>query len=96
LDWKLCSRGWQWPPRWQSRDFCRRPHVHAEIRGAGAPPAVAGSGATATWDAPLNLDSNYAKEARSVAKKGAKWLASRSKVPNRAIVLDVDDTTLTT
>jgi predicted secreted acid phosphatase len=62
----------------------------------GAPTAVAGSGATATWNAPLNLQSNYANEARSVAEKGDHWLAARSKVPNRAIVLDVDDTTLTT
>jgi predicted secreted acid phosphatase len=62
----------------------------------GAPTAVTGSGATATWDAPLNLDSNYANEARSVARKGEKWLASHAKVRNRAIVLDVDDTTLTT
>src|SRR4051794_27004544 len=62
----------------------------------GAPTAVTGSGATATWDAPLNQDSNYADEARSVAAKGENWLASHAKVPNRAIVLDVDDTTLTT
>jgi predicted secreted acid phosphatase len=62
----------------------------------GAPTAVAGSGATATWNAPLNTDSNYADEARSVAKDGENWLAARAKVPNRAIVLDVDDTTLTT
>jgi predicted secreted acid phosphatase len=62
----------------------------------GAPTAVAGTGATATWNAPLNLDSNYAKEARSVAKAGEDWLAARSKVPNRAVVFDVDDTTLTT
>jgi predicted secreted acid phosphatase len=62
----------------------------------GASTAVAGSGATGTWDTPLNLQSNYAKEARSVAKKGEHWLHARSKVPNRAIVLDVDDTTLTT
>ena len=62
----------------------------------GAPTAVAGSGATGTWDTPLNLQSNYAKEARSVAKKGENWLAARSKVRKRAIVLDVDDTTLTT
>lgn len=60
----------------------------------GAPTAVAG--ASGTWSTPLNLDSNYAKEARSVAKKGKDWLAARSKVRNRAIVLDVDDTTLTT
>ena len=62
----------------------------------GAPTAVAGSGATGTWNTPLNLQSNYANEARSVADKGDNWLAARSKVPNRAIVLDVDDTTLTT
>jgi hypothetical protein len=60
----------------------------------GAPTGL--SGASGTWATPLNLDSNYAKEARSVAKKGDSWLASHSSVPNRAIVLDVDDTTLTT
>jgi hypothetical protein len=31
-----------------------------------------------------------------VAKQGEDWLAARANVPNRAIVLDVDDTTLTT
>jgi predicted secreted acid phosphatase len=62
----------------------------------GAPTAVAGTGATATWNTPLNLDSNYAKEARSVANAGEDWLAARAKVPNRAVVFDVDDTTLTT
>src|SRR6476469_262677 len=62
----------------------------------GAPTAVAGAGATGTWDTPLNQDSNYAKEARSVAGRGDHWLTSRRKVANRAIVLDVDDTTLTT
>ena len=62
----------------------------------GAPTAVAGTGVTATWNTPLNLDSNYAKEARSVAKAGEDWLAARAKVPNRAVVVDVDDTTLTT
>jgi hypothetical protein len=62
----------------------------------GAPTAVTGSGASGTWNAPLNLDSNYASEARSVAKQGEDWLAARANVPNRAIVLDVDDTTLTT
>jgi predicted secreted acid phosphatase len=60
----------------------------------GAPTAVAG--ANGTWAAPLNLDSNYAKEARSVARKGKDWLAARTKVRHRAIVLDVDDTSLTT
>ncbi len=62
----------------------------------GAPTAVSGSGATGNWNTPLNLDSNYAAEARSVAKQGSDWLAARANVPNRAIVLDVDDTTLTT
>ena len=62
----------------------------------GAPTAIAGTGATATWNTPLNLQSNYANEARSVADKGENWLAARSNMPNRAIVLDVDDTTLTT
>jgi predicted secreted acid phosphatase len=62
----------------------------------GAPTAVTGSGATATWDAPLNQTSNYANEARDVASKGEHWLKSHRKVANRAIVLDVDDTTLTT
>src|SRR5215470_7226416 len=60
----------------------------------GAPTATSGAGGT--WNAPLNQDSNYADEARSVAGAGANWLSARSKVANRAIVLDVDDTTLTT
>ena len=62
----------------------------------GAPTAVAGAAANGTWNTPLNLESNYANEARSVAAKGEDWLAARAKVRNRAIVLDVDDTTLTT
>jgi predicted secreted acid phosphatase len=62
----------------------------------GAPTAVAGSAASGTWNTPLNENSNYANEARSVAKQGDNWLAARSKVAHRAIVLDVDDTTLTT
>jgi predicted secreted acid phosphatase len=48
----------------------------------------------------FGADSNYAKEASSVADKAGRWLAaqSRSKKPPaaRAIVLDVDDTTLAT
>ena len=60
----------------------------------GAP--LAASGASGTWADPLNVQSNYAHEAESVASKGESWLHARSKVPNRAIVLDVDDTTLTT
>src|SRR3954466_9966769 len=47
----------------------------------GAPTATSGTGGT--WSAPLNLNSNYANEARSVADKGDNWLAARSKVPNR-------------
>ena len=60
----------------------------------GAPTATSGTGGT--WNTPLNLTSNYADEARSVAKQGDNWLSARSKVSDRAIVLDVDDTTLTT
>ena len=60
----------------------------------GAPGAATGTGGA--WDAPLNQTSNYANEARSVAAKGENWLKSHRKVANRAIVLDVDDTTLTT
>ena len=54
------------------------------------------SGPNGSWDTPLNLDSNYANEARSVASQGDNWLYARSRVPHKAIVLDVDDTTLTT
>ena len=60
----------------------------------GAHTAISGPGGT--WDTPLNLASNYANEARSVASQGDNWLHARSRVPHRAIVLDVDDTTLTT
>src|ERR1044072_6281495 len=59
----------------------------------GAPTATSGTGVS--WNTPLNLTSNYADEARSVAKQGDNWLSARSKVSDRAIVLDVDDTTLT-
>ncbi len=40
--------------------------------------------------------SNYAREAMSVAQQGSQWLSARAKVPGKAIVLDVDDTTLAT
>jgi len=56
----------------------------------------AATGKNGAWRTPLNTASNYAAEASSVAKDGANWLAARSKVPHRAIVLDVDDTTLAT
>jgi predicted secreted acid phosphatase len=57
----------------------------------------AASGPNGTWATnALNPDSNYAKEAAAVASKGAQWLGARDKVAQRAIVLDVDDTTLTT
>jgi len=77
----------------------------------GAPTAIAGSGATGTWATPLNLDSNYAREARDVAEDGTKVLEHTAKHDDndhhndrgngkpsgkKAIVLDVDDTTLTT
>ncbi len=57
---------------------------------------LAKTGPSGTWQDPLNLDSNYADEARSAAKDGASWLKARSEVPQRAIILDVDDTTLAT
>ena len=60
----------------------------------GAPGAA--TGPSGAWDAPLNLGSNYAGEARSVADQAGNWLHARRHVANRAIVLDVDDTTLTT
>ncbi len=44
----------------------------------------------------IGADSNYANEASSVAAQGSQWLSARSKVGNKAIVLDVDDTTLAT
>ena len=56
----------------------------------------AASGPNGAWDTPLNLQSNYANEAQSVASQGANWLHARRNVSHRAIVLDVDDTTLTT
>jgi hypothetical protein len=60
----------------------------------GAP--LATTGPNGTWRDPLNLHGNYAREARSVAGRGGAWLAARSRVSHRAIVLDVDDTTLAT
>jgi predicted secreted acid phosphatase len=56
----------------------------------------AATGPNGAWDTPLNLQSNYANEARSVASQTDNWLHARRHVHNRAIVLDVDDTTLTT
>ena len=64
----------------------------------GDPLAV--TGPTGTWSSPLNLDSNYAHEAGFVADQGGHWLAARAyahyKSGMKAIVLDVDDTTLAT
>jgi predicted secreted acid phosphatase len=60
----------------------------------GAP--LATTGPNGTWRDALNLAGNYANEARRVAKQGDNWLDARSKVRKRAIVLDVDDTTLAT
>ena len=63
----------------------------------GTPGASSGSGATAGWTLPLNLDSNYAREAESVASQAEQWLKARAhKSAKPAIVFDVDDTTLTT
>ena len=60
----------------------------------GSPGAATGK--NGAWKTPLNTASNYANEARSVANQGGNWLAARSNVKGKAIVLDVDDTTLTT
>jgi predicted secreted acid phosphatase len=62
----------------------------------GAPTAIAGT--TGTWRTPLNLGSNYAAEAQSVADEGSKWLNAHQpkKGESKAVVFDVDDTTLTT
>jgi len=66
----------------------------------GDPLASSGSSATGGWTHALALDSNYAREAEKVAADGEHWLAARahSQRPSgmKAIVLDVDDTTLTT
>ncbi len=64
----------------------------------GTPGAATGSGATAGWILPLNLDSYYAREARKVAREGTHWLKAHKNLlkPMKAIVLDVDDTSLTT
>lgn len=71
---------------------------------------TAGTGAGGGWYLPLNPDSNYAREVCSVAKDAGNWLKARfGKTDGNwlkahfgkthatpAIVLDVDDTTLTT
>jgi predicted secreted acid phosphatase len=72
--------------------------LRSEIKNYyGTPNASTGSGATAGWTLPLDQDSNYADEARSVASQGWHWLnAQAGAAPMQAIVFDVDDTTLTT
>ena len=63
----------------------------------GTPGASTGAGATAGWTLALDPNSNYAKEAANVAKDGRIFLNERAgRRPMQAIVLDVDDTTLTT
>jgi hypothetical protein len=64
----------------------------------GDPLAV--TGPSGTWSSGLNLDGNYAHETEFVADSGGHWLAARAHAhyPSgvKAIVLDVDDTTLAT
>ena len=66
----------------------------------GVPTATTGSGPTAGWTLPLNLDSNYANQAENVAADGSHWLAAKANAAStpqkKAIVIDVDDTTLAT
>jgi predicted secreted acid phosphatase len=64
---------------------------------------LAKTGPTGTWADPLNLDSNYAHEAEGVAAAGTQWLdekrekgAKSSGPSKKAIILDVDDTSLAT
>ena len=67
----------------------------------GAP--LAKTGPTGTWTDPLNLDSNYAHEAEGVAASGTQYLDERREKgtsntgpSKKAIILDVDDTSLAT
>jgi predicted secreted acid phosphatase len=64
----------------------------------GMPNAPTGSNAPKEFD--LNLDSNYARETENVAADGSHWLAAKAHAAStpvkKAIVLDVDDTTLAT
>ena len=66
----------------------------------GVPDATTGPKDGAGWTLPLNPDSNYAHEAEAVAASGENWLAAKahanSTPEKKAIVLDVDDTTLAT
>ncbi len=72
--------------------------LRSEIKNYyGTPGASTGSSSTAGWTLALNMSGNYAKEASKVAKEGRQWIDARAgKHPMQAIVLDVDDTTLTT
>ena len=72
--------------------------LRSEIKNYyGTPGASTGNGATAGWTLALDTSSNYAKEAAKVAKEGRQYIdAKAGKHPMQAIVLDVDDTTLTT
>jgi len=64
----------------------------------GAPSAT--TGPSGTWADPLNLESNYAREAGWVAASGSHWLDAKAHAKStpakKAIVLDVDDSTLAT
>jgi predicted secreted acid phosphatase len=66
----------------------------------GVPSATTGSAPTAGWTLPLNPDSNYADEAENAAADGSHWLAAKANAAStpakKAIVIDVDDTTLAT
>jgi predicted secreted acid phosphatase len=66
----------------------------------GVPLATTGSSPTGGWTLPLNQDSNYATEARKVAADGEHWLAGKAKASStpakKAVILDVDDTSLAT
>jgi predicted secreted acid phosphatase len=82
--------------RQQLKNYYGAPMAASGSSGTPSPTAPSG---TTTWAAPLALDSNYAAEAEGVAADGARWLSTGWRGHSdakKAIVLDVDDTTLTT
>jgi predicted secreted acid phosphatase len=70
--------------------------LRSELKAYYGDPTAA-TGPNGGWHDALNLGSNYAKEAAGVAAQAGAYLAAKAgKSSMQAIVLDVDDTTLTT
>jgi len=72
--------------------------LRSQIKNYYGTPTAATGMTNCNKDLAPAADGNYAAEAASVAAEGSRWLGSgsRATTPQRAIVLDVDDTTLTT